>query len=154
MKRKRYEVRGMMEWHPVFKVGRSSLRVSFTGGHLCGGASTPAYYETADPVVQTVIESSAEFRSKRIRLAMEKFITEPVKEPVCPVRANTDSVNPDTPGSPSAIFEYTKEEDIYEYLEQKKGIPVEQLCDMDSCFLEAERLGVTLVKKTSVATDP
>lgn len=134
MIRKRYEVRGMMEWHPVFKVGRSRLRVSFTGGHLCGGASTPAFYETSDPVVQVVIESSAEFRSKRIRLAMESRIPEPCQK--------------------SAIFEYTKEEDIYDYLEHKKGIPVEQLCDMDSCFLEAKRLGVTLVKKTPAATDP
>lgn len=134
MIRKRYEVRGMMEWHPVFKVGRSRLRVSFTGGHLCGGASTPAFYETSDPVVQVVIESSAEFRSKRIRLAMESRIPEPCQE--------------------SAIFEYTKEEDIYDYLEHKKGIPVEQLCDMDSCFLEAKRLGVTLVKKSPDSTDP
>lgn len=143
-----------MEWHPVFKVGRSRLRVSFTGGHLCGGASTPAFYETDDPVVQVVIESSAEFRSKRIRLAKESYIPETAKESVSPSQANRDSGNPDTSGSPSTIFEYTKEEDIYDYLEHKKGIPVEQLCDMDSCFLEAERLGVTLVKKTPAATDP
>lgn len=151
MKRKRYEVRGMMEWHPVFKVGRSRLLVSFTGGHLCGGASTPAFYETADPVVQAVIESSAEFRSKRIRLAM--CIPEPDQESGCLIKANQDSGNSDASGLPSTIFEYTKEEDIYDYLEQKKGIPVEQLCDMDSCFLEAKRLGVTLVKKSPDAPD-
>lgn len=67
--KKRYEVRGMMEWHTVFAAGRSRIRVSFIGGHLCGGGSTPAVYETSDPVVQKVIERSGAFRSGRIRLA-------------------------------------------------------------------------------------
>lgn len=66
--RKRYEVTGMMEWHPVFNVGRTRLRVSFTGGHLCGGGTTPAVFETSDPVVQAVIEGSAAFRGNKIRL--------------------------------------------------------------------------------------
>lgn len=66
MNMKRYEVRGMMEWHPEFRVGRSRLTVPFTGGHLCGGACTPASFETADPVVQIVIEQSAYFRSGMI----------------------------------------------------------------------------------------
>lgn len=67
--KKRYVVAGMMEWYPIFKVGRMRLQLSFTGGHLCGGASTAASYETSDPVVQKVIESSAEFRNGRIKLA-------------------------------------------------------------------------------------
>ena len=66
--KKRYEVRGMMEWHPVFRAGRTRLQVSFTGGHLCGGACTPAAYETSDSVVQAVIEASAAFRSGRINV--------------------------------------------------------------------------------------
>ncbi|MBO5445672.1 MAG: hypothetical protein J5995_10085 [Muribaculaceae bacterium] len=70
--KKRYEVSGMMEWHPVFCIGRTRMRVSFTGGHLCGGGTTPASYETDDPVVQAVIEGSAEFRRKRIRLAWSR----------------------------------------------------------------------------------
>lgn len=67
--KKRYEVRGMMEWHPVFNVGRTRIAVSFTGGHLCGGGTTPAVFETDNPVVQAVIENSDAFRSNRIRLA-------------------------------------------------------------------------------------
>lgn len=67
--RKRYEVRGMMEWHPLFEAGRARLHVAFTGGHLGDGCSVPAAFETGDPVVQRVIESSKEFRSGRIRLA-------------------------------------------------------------------------------------
>lgn len=70
--KKRYEVSGMMEWHPVFNIGRTRMRVPFTGGHLCGGGITPATYETSDPVVQAVIEDSAAFRSKRIRLAWSR----------------------------------------------------------------------------------
>lgn len=70
--RKRYEVDGMMEWHTVFRVGRTSLSVSFTGGHLCGGGTTPAAFETSDPVVQTVIENSESFRNRKIRLAWRR----------------------------------------------------------------------------------
>ena len=68
--KKRYDVRGMMEWHPEFRVGRTRLQVSFTGGHLCGGACTPASFETSDAVVQKVIEDSAAYRSGLISIGM------------------------------------------------------------------------------------
>ena len=134
----------MMEWHPVFKVGRSSLRVSFTGGHLCGGACTAASYETSDPVVQTVIEGSEAFRSKRIRLVY----TEP--ETGSQPHSESNLVVERTPcaSTESKTFEYSNEEDIYEYLEHTHGIPAEDLSTKGSCYDVAKRLGIELRKKT------
>ena len=135
--RKRYEVRGMMEWHPEFRAGRTRLQVAFTGGHLCGGACTAASYETSDPVVQKVIEGSEPFRSGRIRLSREwRNRDDGRKDPL-----------PAGSGGP-ARFEYGDEEDIYEFLHNEKGVPLEQLTDRGSCFSVAERLGVTLVRKS------
>lgn len=127
--KKRYEVPNMMEWHPVFKAGRTRLQVSFTGGHLCGGACTPAFFVTSDPVVQTIIEKSTAFRSGRIRLNKDSQVSVPEQEK-----------------KPAAIFEYSSEEDIYDYLEKTHGLPVEQLCEEGACFREAKRLGITLRK--------
>ncbi|MDE6787605.1 MAG: hypothetical protein K2J46_11295 [Muribaculaceae bacterium] len=135
---KKYEVRGMMEWHPVFKVGRSHIKVSFTGGHLCSGGCTPASFETADPVVQKVIESSPAFKSRRISVGMVKKI-------------------PDTAGPSEAVaktqtgyvFEYENIKDVYALLEDTKGVPLSKLNDEVSCFREAEKLGIILKKKES-----
>lgn len=52
----------------MFAVGRARIQVSFTGGHLGDGCSTPAKYTTSDPVVQKVIENSEHFRNGRIRV--------------------------------------------------------------------------------------
>lgn len=133
MRKKKYEVPGMMEWHPVFRVGRTRMQVSFTGGHMCGGGSTPASYHTSDPVVQAVIEKSEAFRSGRIRLGI------------------TDCNDGGAVARPPSqthheVFEYSDKEQIYDYLEHEKGVPVEELCDDDSCFRVARRLGIVLNK--------
>ncbi|MDE6633099.1 MAG: hypothetical protein K2K23_08890 [Muribaculaceae bacterium] len=138
MLRKKYEVRGMMEWHPVFKVGRTRLQVSFTGGCLCSGGSTPAYYETEDPVVQAVIEGSALFRSGRVRLASS--VNVPGSAPAAKDTEKAKDV-------PAFVFEYEDIEDVYEFLNLKKGVPIAKLSDNDSCFKEAKKLGITLKQK-------
>ena len=140
--KKRYEVKGMMEWHPLFKVGRSTLRVSFTGGHLCGGACTPASYETSDPVVQRVIESSEAYRSKRISLVGE-YGREASQSPTEPNYGREAS----QPPTESNTFEYSNEEDIYEYLQHECGVSVDDLSVEGSCYEVAKRLGITLRKK-------
>ena len=143
MLRKKYEVRGMMEWHPVFKVGRTRLQVSFTGGYLCAGGSTPAYCETEDPVVQAVIEGSAVFRTGRIRLASSVEL--PSKAPAA--KAPDKAGNNKAEEKPAFVLEYDDIEDIYEFLIHKKGVPIERLSDNDSCFTEAKKLGIMLKKK-------
>lgn len=144
--KKRYEVRGMMEWHPVFKAGRTLLQVSFTGGCLCGGATTPAAFETSDPVVQKVIESSQAFRSKKITVGDLK--EEHAKEEQASSPAVKEAVYSAGREPCHSIFEYSDEEDIYEFLHYEKGVPLENMKEKGSCYLEAERLGIRLVDKS------
>lgn len=153
MKRKKYEVAGMMEWHPVFKVGRTRLHVSFTGGHLCSGGNTPASYETSDPVVQTVIEKSAAFRSGKIRIgaviesgkAENSNMSELRNEPAMSVGTYTAVTAPRN----EFVMEYEDIEEVYEFLQHQKGVPLERLCSPDSCVTEAKRLGIVLKRKNA-----
>ena len=136
-KRKRYDVRGMMEWHPVFRIGRTRMKVSFTGGHLCGGGCTPASFETADPVVQAVIEGSEAFRAGRIVIGSQSGVDDDrSRSREKPVRRGDD-----------CVFEYSDIEEICDFLHFNKGIPLERFDSEESIFEEAARLGVTVRKK-------
>lgn len=137
MKRKKYEVRGMMEWHPEFKVGRTRLQVSFTGGHLCGGASSPAVFETSDPVVQAVIEKSAPFRSGKILVGAVLEVPEDKDVAVSAVSVPEKKFE----------LEYDDIEEVFEFLQHTKGVPLARLSTNESCFEEAKRLGIILKKK-------
>ncbi|MDE7349979.1 MAG: hypothetical protein K2N25_02840 [Muribaculaceae bacterium] len=153
MPKKRYEVKGMMEWHPEFRVGRSRLQVSFTGGHLCGGASTAASYETSDAVVQAVIESSAAFRRGRIRLVMEGGNSDrryegPTAQDGAKSAGNCASgAAVKMTASQERVFEYTKLNDIRDFLQFDNGVPLDRLYSEEDCFREAGKLGVVLKKK-------
>ena len=141
----------MMEWHPVFKIGRGTLQVSFTGGYLCGGARTSASFETSDPVVQKVIECSKPYRSQKIRLVYTEASCQGQDSrsqiPEARGQSPDSEANPQPPKE-SEIFEYTKEEEIYEYLQHTCGVSVDDLSVEGSCFEEAQRLGITLRKKS------
>ncbi len=110
----------MMEWHPVFKVGRSRLRVSFTGGHLCGGACTHASFTTSDPVVQAVIEHSEAYKNDKI---------------IC--------ITPEEP----TVFEYSTQQELFAYLEDKRNVNPDLLKTFDDAKREAARLNITLKMK-------
>ena len=116
----------MMEWHPVFRVGRSRVQVSFTGGHLCGGGVTPASFETSDPVVQKVIEDSAAFRSGRIKVIAG-----------CERRGSTR--NP-----PEVSMEFDDLDKAADFLQHKKGIPLDRVITLDQCVAEAKLIGIEL----------
>lgn len=61
-----YGVLGLMEWNALIPVGRSTLRVHFSGGTVTGFGVTPAKFTTDNPAVQLLIEQSHWFRSGRI----------------------------------------------------------------------------------------
>ena len=150
--KQRYEVAGMMEWHPVFHAGRTRVRVSFTGGHLCGGGMTPAVFETSDPVVQAVIERSEAFRSGRIRRAWSRSDDakdsggnawhRPVAEaPRCAEAVVRKAVK--DPGV-SETVEFDSLDKAQDFLQFKKHVPTSRILDIDSCIREAAMLGITL----------
>ncbi|MCM1489271.1 MAG: hypothetical protein NC095_00365 [Muribaculum sp.] len=155
---KRYEVRGMMEWHPMFAVGRARIQVSFTGGHLGEGCSTPAAYITSDPVVQRVIEHSEAFLNHRIRVAAcypdtsDKNVVPKNKKAVkaaaaSPFATSVKKAVSENNSEDMEIMEFDDYEDAADFLHYKKNIPVDQLLDWESCVVEANRQGIKLVLK-------
>lgn len=161
---KRYEVRGMMEWHPMFAAGKARIQVSFTGGHLGEGCVTPARYETSDPVVQKVIENSSAFKSGRIRLAFaktEKVSSVAAPRPtnnvashhvsVCDVpNAGINVVKDDKPPVLRKKLETFEFEDIdaaREFLAGPKRVPKSRLFDKSDILREAHILGFDISLK-------
>ena len=121
-----------MEWHPEFHAGRTRVKVSFTGGHLCGGATTAASYETSDPVVQKVIESSDAYRSGRIRVAAV----------VDDARA---SVSTPAPRKTSmTLMEFADIDTASDFLQHEKGLFLDDLISREQCVAEAAKLGIEL----------
>lgn len=65
-KRKTYGVRGMMEWVAILKCGKFSLKVHFSGGSMTSYGTKPATFTTENPMTQSFIENSEQFKSKKI----------------------------------------------------------------------------------------
>lgn len=65
---KKYGVKGLLEYHAVFRVGGASVHVPFTGGTLTGYGVAPATYATSDAFLQYAIEHSPEFNQGKIVL--------------------------------------------------------------------------------------
>lgn len=153
--KKRYEVKGMMEWHPVFAAGRARIRVPFTGGHLGDGCSAPAIFETSDAVIQRVIECSIPFRNGRIRLAASfpqaatkalanaGTIPDGRHGPVC----QSAPAIPTEASQPSEIMEFDNFNDAADYLQFKMGVHSTILFDANDCIREAKSRGINMIIK-------
>lgn len=130
---KRYETRGMMEWHPLLRAGKSTVRIPFTGGHLSGYGTTAATFETRDKVVQTIIEKSEYFRSGRIRLS-------------CTIPESDDNKVHDkgVPTRLKNIKAFNNIEDAAEWLAMEKGIPSSRLLTREQCLEEGRRHGIDI----------
>ena len=66
--KKTYGVAGMMEWNALIPVGRTTLRVHFTGGAVPGYGVSPATITTDNPAVIHLIEQSHWFKKRKILL--------------------------------------------------------------------------------------
>ncbi len=155
--KKLYEVRGMMEWHPMFAVGRARIQVAFTGGHLGDGCCTPAKYVTSDPVVQRVIESSVHFRTGRIKLAAVSDDHSPLLESQWPEQKRFPDINQKVaPNTMQSLFDSPDELIEMEFdnymkaaifLQDEKGVDKKLLLENDSIDAQAKRCGIRLIIK-------
>lgn len=153
----------MMEWHPVFTVGKTRIQVPFTGGYLSDGAVTPATFETSDPVVQTVIERSAAYKSNRIRLRSQMDIpglTTPKIAATKPQIAQEASekaqkspeiatlpIFPEEEAPDLKVLEFDSWQLASDSLQYDYKVPLELLKDEASCMAEARKLGLELKLK-------
>lgn len=70
MKRKKiiYGVYNLVEWHAILRMGKTVVKVPFTGGSITTQGVSPATFATSNPVVQMAIERSQEFASGKIKI--------------------------------------------------------------------------------------
>lgn len=61
-KRITYEIIGQVERNCFFRVGKAMLRVEFAGGAVNSSGIYPALYVTDNPLYQSVIEASDDFK--------------------------------------------------------------------------------------------
>ena len=141
----------MMEWHPVFRVGRGRLAVSFTGGHLCGGGCTPASFETSDPVVQKVIESSDAFRRGLIRGDGRADRPTVAREKAHAAVAEEAEPREEGAGQCQAM-EFPSLEKAQDFLQSYKGVRIDDMLELESCVATGRRLGIDLIIGKGVAS--
>ena len=77
MTKKTYIVRGLLEWKALLPAGGARIRVSFSGGKMGSSGLSPARFETSDPAMQHIIESSDSFRIGKIVLHKAEEIAAP-----------------------------------------------------------------------------
>ena len=79
-KRITYEIRGQIERNCFFRIGSAMVRVEFSGGAVNSAGIVPAQYSTDNPLYQSAIENSADFRNGVIKRGAEQIIEEDIQE--------------------------------------------------------------------------
>lgn len=63
---KTYISPGLLDWHLRVCVGKATVNVHFSGGHLGPNGMKPASFSTDQAALQKIIEESPQFRRGRI----------------------------------------------------------------------------------------
>lgn len=157
---KTYGVRGLMEWVCNIPVGKSHMRIEFTGGVLTSYGNTPAKYVTKDLLQQTIIEHSEFYKNKRIvllsvvdsyededRMPKTEKPAEQVPAPPAPSTAPKTEQAAGSDGERTSdgklIVKVTSLDDAKTYLNEKCGIAVRELRSKANILDAAEANGVS-----------
>lgn len=142
---KTYGVRGLMEWICNIPVGKSNMRIEFTGGVLTSYGNTPAKFVTKDLLQQTIIENSDLFKNKRIELLSvidtdedeDRIASAPANEAEKPAESSKteavvekkekaehggDEVEADANNVPTTVKEFTCNDDAKDFMESEFGV--------------------------------
>lgn len=136
---KTYGVRGLMEWVCNIPVGKTHMRVEFTGGVLTSYGNTPAKFTTDDPFKQAVIEHSEWYKTGRIKLLHCQDIGEASSIPV--LQESTSEASSIPVGL--EIVEVSSLDDAKSYLNENLGISVRELRSKKSVLDAAARNGLS-----------
>ncbi len=159
-----------MEWACSIPVGKTHLRVEFSGGVLTQYGNTPAKFTTDDLLKQTIIENSLPFKNGKITLlsciesnedetrmaqAYDNKKSEPTHDnegndtqddnetqaSIDETNDNTD--NPETGSAETGnAVTVASLDDAKNYLNQKYGVAVRNLRSKQSILDAAKQLGV------------
>ncbi len=167
---KTYGVQGLMEWACSIPVGKTHLRVEFSGGVLTQYGNTPAQFITDDLLKQTIIENSLPFKNGKITLLtciesnedetrMAQAYDNKKSEPTHDNEGNDMQDNDETHASIDETNDNTdipetdsaetgnpvtvaSLDDAKNYLNQKYGVAVRNLRSKQSILEAAKQLGV------------
>lgn len=107
--KKTYAVYHLTEKHTVFRLGKTKVKVSFTGGVVTKQGVKPATFTTDDPVVQMAIEKSDDFRKGNVKIIAhypldgEVRIGKNVRISDAPTPAVNPAPTPDEPQEDEAV---------------------------------------------------
>lgn len=102
--KKTYAILNLAEKHTYFHLGKTKVRVSFTGGVITKKGVTPATFTTDDPIVQFAIEQSDRFKNGAVTLLSQY----PVQGEVKIGRNEPEPQKPEEPIVQSPIPEQTE----------------------------------------------
>ena len=136
MAKKKYGVRGMLEYTAVLKAGNAKLHVHFTGGNLSGYGVIPAYFVTDNAVVQHIIEQSEEFKRGKISL-LRTYADAPSSEEVA-----TTGEDGKAEGASLEVVAMKSLADAKEYLVEQFGEKPSGLRSKDAVLAAGVRHGV------------
>ncbi len=100
---KTYGVRGLMEWVCSIPVGKSHMRIEFTGGVLTSYGNTPAKFVTKDLLQQAIIENSDLFKKGRIVLLSVMETDEEEDRMVTPEPSKEETQEDEATNEPSTV---------------------------------------------------
>lgn len=89
-KRITYEIRGQIERNCFFRIGTAMVRVEFSGGAVNSAGIVPAQYTTDNPLYQSAIENSSDFRNGVIKRGNVQEICDSVE---CETVAEEEAVD-------------------------------------------------------------
>lgn len=154
---KTYGVRGLMEWVCNIPVGRTHLRVEFSGGVLTQYGNTPAKFTTDDLLKQAIIENSKQYKDGKITLLscvqsndeetrrVEGKQAHDNSEAENENNSETDNETSDTQLATDCqtVVEVASLDDAKDYLNQKHGVAVRNLRSRQAILDAAKQYGVT-----------
>lgn len=82
--KKTYAVNDVLEWECCISVGKSNIRLNFSGGGISPYGQTAAEFTTSNPMLQSIIENSGYFKNNRIYILRAVNIDDAGKEKVNP----------------------------------------------------------------------
>lgn len=153
-----------MEWGCNIPVGKTRLKVEFTGGVLTQYGNTPAKFTTDDMLKQAIIENSKQFKNGKIYLVSSIISNEEETRKIegrlatsndndtreadndnaddNEQNTDTDNDNETHVTGQENVVEVTSLDDAKGYLNQKHGVPVRSLRSRQAIIDAAKEYGI------------
>lgn len=158
--KKTYGTKCYVEWQALIYVGKAKISIPFTGGAITGNGVSPATFTTNRPVLQKIIENSAQFKSGKIYLVRSiKEASDEEQKPTAAAPTTSEAIGgnrkpsetPAAPTNPTASTTEVKKVEVSdldaakEYLIETFGVAVRNLRSKNDILTQAKAHKVEFV---------